>query len=109
MAAHWTNIRNAITTGAIDCYDYQWMFAMWQRDGLCITPAVNMVHNIGFGEGATNMTHEGVHPNPPSVPMAFPLRHPAKVEALVAADRWEEANIYLPRASRNGLLEHLKI
>lgn len=103
IAAYFRNILNGIHAGAIDAYDYQWMFAMWEACGVCITPSTHMVHNIGFGADATNMTHAGVHPNPPSAPMKFPLRHPAKVEVHEWADIWEEWNLYLPMQARRNL------
>lgn len=100
MAAHWCNIWGNLMRGDIDAYDYQFMFAMWKYDGLCITPRVNMVKNIGFGVGATNMTHDGAHPSPEAAPMTFPLVHPAKIEAHAAADQWEEQNLYLNKYGR---------
>jgi hypothetical protein len=35
-------------------WDYQWFFAFWKNNGIAITPARNMVTNIGFDELGTN-------------------------------------------------------
>jgi len=32
----------------ISTWDYQWTFAIWSNNGLCITPRKNLVSNIGF-------------------------------------------------------------
>lgn len=37
----------------------QWTYAIIIRNGLSITPAVNLVQNIGFGEDATHGKHKG--------------------------------------------------
>lgn len=108
-AAHWRNILNHVNAGNIDAYDYQFMFAMWKHDGLCVTPHVNLIHNIGFGEGATNMTHAGVHPNPPSAPITFPLQHPSVVVPHAAADAWEMDNLYFAPHVRRDLARRLFI
>ncbi|NES85011.1 MAG: glycosyltransferase family 2 protein [Moorea sp. SIO2B7] len=40
--------------GKYDTWDYRWSFARLAQSGLSIVPAVNLISNIGFGEGATN-------------------------------------------------------
>jgi hypothetical protein len=61
----------------IDTWDLQWGFAKMFNSGLCITPAVNLISNIGFGINATH-TCSGSDPfaNIPTFDMRFPLIHP---------------------------------
>ncbi|NEQ84096.1 MAG: glycosyltransferase family 2 protein [Moorea sp. SIO2I5] len=40
--------------GKYDAWDYRWSFARLAQSGLSIVPAVNLISNIGFGEGATH-------------------------------------------------------
>lgn len=40
--------------GKINTWDYQWSFAVWKQHGICITPNVNLISNIGFGTDATH-------------------------------------------------------
>jgi hypothetical protein len=62
----------------IDYWDYQWLFATWVHNGLCIMPNVNMISNIGFGEEATHTTWTGSKwANLPLAEMPFPLQHPS--------------------------------
>lgn len=58
-------------------WDFQWTYALFNSNGLSITPNINLVKNIGFGQGATHSTtvdsklanltlnnfHHLVHPN----------------------------------------------
>ena len=63
-----------------DVWDYQWEYTIARHQGLYIVPAVNLVGNIGFGNGSTH-THDGddVMSAVPARDLAFPLRHPATV------------------------------
>lgn len=40
--------------GEIDTWDYQWTYALWKYGMLSITPAANLVINIGFDQDATH-------------------------------------------------------
>jgi hypothetical protein len=58
-------------------WDKHWWLTIMSEGGLTVTPAVNLVQNAGFGDGAT---HVGASREAePSVPVAFPLRHPPEV------------------------------
>ena len=46
--------QHQVVSGKINTWDYQYLFAMWENNGLAIVPNVNLVTNIGFGIGATN-------------------------------------------------------
>jgi hypothetical protein len=37
-----------------NAWDYQWDYAIWKNNGLCITPNTSLVQNIGFDERATH-------------------------------------------------------
>ncbi len=63
--------------GEIDTWDYQWAYAMAKHDTYAIMPSVNLVENIGFGEGAThtNAVPEKLY-NKTDKTLKFPLKHP---------------------------------
>jgi hypothetical protein len=64
--------------GAVDYWDYQWMFAFWSQAGLAALPETALLSYIGFGPDATHHTSsEGRRlPNAPTSGMSFPLLHP---------------------------------
>ena len=52
---YWDATFQQMHEGRISTWDYAWIFACLAQ-GLSIHPAVNLVRNIGSGEGATHMT-----------------------------------------------------
>lgn len=43
----------------LDTWDYQWQFAIWINNGLCIVPRYNLINNLGFNiEEATHTSSE---------------------------------------------------
>ncbi|MBW4694498.1 MAG: glycosyltransferase family 2 protein [Lyngbya sp. HA4199-MV5] len=83
---YWTEIFDAVSSGHIDTWDYQWTFACWIQSGLTLLPNVNLVSNIGFGSEATHTIGANRLSNLPSEAMPFPLQHPAFVIRDIQAD-----------------------
>ena len=50
----WENTFESMKQQKIDTWDYQWTFTLWKNKQLTILPNVNLIKNIGFGEGATH-------------------------------------------------------
>ncbi|RAJ11201.1 hypothetical protein LX64_00810 [Chitinophaga skermanii] len=50
----WLNIFRDLKGGKIDSWDYQFNFTTFFQHGLCITPNVNLISNLGFREDATH-------------------------------------------------------
>jgi hypothetical protein len=51
---YWMKIFQLVHEGKIDTWDYQWAYTCFINNGLCVTPNVNLVSNIGF---SSNNTH----------------------------------------------------
>ena len=54
---YWKKVLTQTQKGEIATWDYQWNFALWNHNGLAVTPFVNLISYMGFGDGATNTTH----------------------------------------------------
>jgi hypothetical protein len=52
----WKNIFHLMHNKKIDTWDYQLCFLLLRYGGRCIVPNVNLITNVGFGEGATHTT-----------------------------------------------------
>ena len=66
----------------------QWQFTVYREHGLSITPAVNLISNIGFREDATQTTTQGDDlADIPVHEMTFPLVHPPEVTRNPHIDR----------------------
>jgi hypothetical protein len=104
-ARYWRDVFDRTHGGEIDTWDYQWMFASWNRDGIAIAPNVNLVTNIGFGADATHTVEENRLANRPLEVMEFPLRHPERREPDRAADRAMSDGVFewgLPSPARKA-------
>ncbi|MGV2387331.1 MAG UNVERIFIED_CONTAM: hypothetical protein LVR29_00245 [Microcystis novacekii LVE1205-3] len=74
---YWTKNFQRTYEGNPTVWDYRWTFACWIQNGLTILPNVNLVSNIGFGEGATHTSSsKSKVANLPVEEMIFPLKHP---------------------------------
>jgi hypothetical protein len=78
--AYWTRTFDKTYQGAIDTWDYQWILSTLIHGGLVVSPAANMVRNLGFGVEAT---HTRGHANPlgslECEELALPLAHPKRI------------------------------
>lgn len=84
--AYWTRMFNQMSKG-LNAWDYALAYSCWLHQGLSIRSRVNMISNVGFGEGATH-THQpemkGIYANP--MDTKFPLIHPELIGIDEAAD-----------------------
>ena len=60
-ACYWLDLFVHIRDKHIDTWDAQWLYSLLRAKGLCITPAVNLIENIGFDADATHTTEHITH------------------------------------------------
>ena len=103
-----------VLAGRIDSWDYQWAFIRAVYHGMGVIPTVNLISNIGFGEGATHTSNpNSIYANVKVGVMEFPLRHNnniyldfgcyKEVEKLLRGSLPERLKRYL----RNWISAHL--
>lgn len=80
--------------GAMDTWDYQWIWAIWKRGGLSLVPRQNLISNIGAGEGASHGDRIGASPNLPLGRMPGPYRAPLCIAADLEYFKSVEAAVY---------------
>lgn len=101
---HWEEAFESVYTKRLDTWDHQWNLACWQNEMLAITPNVNLISNIGFGEGATHTKGPSIHSDMKTIDLQFPLKHPTEVTRNQAADNMSSrrlfTNSYLVRGIR---------
>lgn len=85
----WKNYFSLTASGAMDTWDYQWIFTQLLYNKLSVFPARNLIKNIGFSDLATH-TFDSQHPvtKLSLQSMVFPLIDPVKV----AVDDFYETN-----------------
>ncbi len=70
-------ILDAILTGRINTWDYQWNFCVRINNGLAIRPSLNLVRNIGWGDEATHTNGNLSYlVENDFCEIEFPLKHP---------------------------------
>jgi hypothetical protein len=91
---YWEGIFNKVYRSEIDTWDYSWTACIWYHGGLTITPNVNLVSNIGFGEEGTHTLEK----NSPFACMPIAsldtITHPEKIESDNLADAYVSANLF---------------
>lgn len=93
-----------VMDGTLSSWGFRWTYACWKQRGLSIVPNVNLVKNIGFGEGATHTTST----NTPQASLQLnsiksPLTHPKKLVLNRWADWFTHRYIFEPISLRSRL------
>jgi len=88
------------TDGDARGWDHHWWVTIMSERGLSAMPAVNLVENDGYGEGATH-TRAEKEPEP-AFAMPFPMTHPP-----VALNREVEAELELILLRTDGRLSRI--
>ncbi|NEN23426.1 hypothetical protein G3O08_07925 [Cryomorpha ignava] len=76
-------------SGEINTWDYQWFYTIWKNKGICLTPNVNCISNLGFHPNARNT--KDIHSKLSKIPinvMEFPLQHPKELLLNETADNY---------------------
>ncbi|MBL0742454.1 nucleotide-diphospho-sugar transferase [Chryseolinea lacunae] len=86
--AYRIGLEKAYSRVGVTWWDYQWIFARVISSRLGIVPSVNLVSNIGFGDGATH-THDPASALAalPLYDLPFPFVHP---EAIMIDEEYDE-------------------
>ena len=85
-------------------WDYQWLYASWLHDGLSVHPAVNLIHNIGFGEDSTHTFSAEESHQMDAEEIDLPLSHPDQVISNESADQYIQEQVF----DRKGLFNAVK-
>lgn len=101
---YWTRRFEMTYQGRIQTWDYPWTLSCWLENRLSIAPAVNLVSNIGFGQGAVHtFGRRSRLANMPVQAMDFPLIHPSSMIRDYEADRYTQRVVF-----RDHILAPLK-
>lgn len=75
---YWGNNFDFVACNMVDTWDYQWIYNVFNHDGLAIISGVNLIDNIGFGSDATHT--KGVSSlNFTTSEIRFPLKYKNKI------------------------------
>lgn len=83
---YWLKYFDQLRSGAYTAWDAKWMFSIWNADGTCLTPNVNLVANVGTGSDATHTMKESKLTNMPTGSMKGVFSHPKTRDIEEKAD-----------------------
>lgn len=83
----WTDFFSTVYRKQMNTWDVQWLFTLWQSDGVALLPQVNMVTNIGAGMDATHTFNGHASLSIPASDI-WQILHPPSLEFCEAADRY---------------------
>ncbi len=93
----WMKSIVAAYQGKIDTWDLQWLYSNWFHNRIAVMPSVNLIKNIGFGEGATNTKDRNSPFGKMQVEtLKFPLKHPKKIKINEYADYFSMRTFHNP-------------
>ena len=100
---YWEDVFNKVYEKKINSWAYPWTGSIWYHGGLTITPNVNLVTNIGFGNNALHtILKNDRFSNLPTNNLEI-IKHPKKIERNIDADNlvfnhhYEGKNLRFPR------------
>lgn len=73
-------IKKRMENFEIDTWDYQWIFTIWKNNGICITPNINLISNIGFDDLATHTKNKNDIRFKQKNDRIDDIKHPSKIE-----------------------------
>lgn len=73
----------------LDIWEYQYIYHLWYQHGLCITPSVNLVTNIGLKDQKRK-----IRKLMRSTQNILPLVHPPDIEQNKEADKYSFKHVY---------------
>jgi hypothetical protein len=83
---HFYNLFLTAKENRIDTWDFQWVWTVWNNNGISIIPQSNLVENIGFGEEATHTKDSKSELSSIKTDAITDILHPDKIETDIIAD-----------------------
>jgi hypothetical protein len=88
-------IYNVLRKHNLDYWEYQYNYHIWKQNGLCISPNVNLVTNVGFKKRKRRVRKLIKKAAP-----ILPLLHPEIIERNKKADAYTFRKVYKRRLAR---------
>lgn len=102
--AYWNRIFDLTFERKINSWAYAWTYTALVNNKLTVVPSVNLISNVGTGQGATHTTIKSRVLNVPIERINFPLKHPKVVKRDEKADSIIEYTLYITPRNVAGLI-----
>ncbi|AOP33713.1 glycosyl transferase [Leptospira tipperaryensis] len=92
----WKKNFDAVAYENFETWDFQWVYHNLKNGRLNIMPVINLIKNIGFGEGAAHTIHPSPYANMKTESVSFPLSHPKFVVRDLESDAFSKKTFINP-------------
>lgn len=107
---YWLKVFEAVKSGKIDTWDYQWSYCAFVNNGLSILPNENLIENIGFGIDATHTYDENSKlAKLETSDIDFPIEHPKFMLRDKAADDLTAKDQFRRRSFIKRAIQKIKL
>lgn len=93
---YWLRFFKSLKVDKYTFWDAKWLYAIWKRNGISITPNFNLSTNIGYGETATHTKQQLKNHNLPIHVLSAEINDPDSYEIQSGADNFLYHNFYKP-------------
>lgn len=93
---YWLRFFRGLQSGKYTFWDAKWLYSIWKKNGIAITPNFNLSTNIGYGEAATHTKDRTQTHALPIHPLRGALKDPSSLEIQTEADHYLYLNFYKP-------------
>lgn len=93
---YWLKFFRGLQKGKYTFWDAKWLYSIWKRNGVSITPNFNLSTNIGFGEAATHTKERTQTHALPIHAIGGAVKDPSSFEIQSGADHYLYLNFYKP-------------
>lgn len=90
----WSTNFQAVVRESVNTWDYQWQYAIWLNQGICISPSKNLVVNLGVGEDSTHTKTVNDAIGSIKKESLKKIRHPKKISINRQADKYTLKEVY---------------
>lgn len=105
---YWLDVFKESYKNELDVWDYQWVYAIWKNNGICIAPQTNLILNIGFSNQGTHTLFKfNKLQTVQSREMKFPLVHPQNVLINGLMDDFINKNVFLKKYRLKFILKKI--
>ncbi len=78
----------------VDTWDYQWVYCIYTNSGVGITPYLNLVSNLGFGDDATHTVTFDARLSGQEIHEIIEIKHPPEIKISKKEDQRTFKNLY---------------
>lgn len=107
MQKFWIDCLNKVNNNEVDTWDYQWVYSVLINNAVSITPNVNLISNVGFGNDGTHTHDERDQCSNRNVGSLMKVKHPSIFVVNRKADQYVNRRYFSPPSLKVRILSRV--